>query len=986
MEAAEIQNVCRLCPSTELQNDDSLINVFDNNMEKNMMEVILVTTGIQISECDIISKKICKNCYDNVLNVNNIREAAYKQDQNLKKKCHQYLSKEGIRLPNSCITIRKEYCEEAPQENKALVVHSPLADIGPKHLNQLQCDEEPSFPIPTGMTENIDLKQSQLNKELSNNSSKRSRISEGLHSSIISVYRQYPTFKLPGKCLNQNLAPVVSLVMGEVESHFQRNNLDMRDYIAKPKLCAPLSRRSGVKQVAKKRTAVPVKKTTPAKKLNAFPKLEDTDNLLNKSALAYSQCIPDTNSSDRYIADSSNTINTTAESFSDMTKRVKNCYKTKTPIVQRQQKMRFSKLKSLCNSLKVTVKKSTKLSKWKSFSTGSETSKLTAESAELIIAGPYQEQSGSCLNSSSRYDLAQEMSDEYDTPMSTKKSNPNSNKLSKRKLLIKSTVSREKQEILQTNVSDSRSSCLEYETGSLNRDKSKVGKEAAQHNPFHVQSISVKQLESNSISVIGEPSTTSTSKPEFIQSLGLTPALGSVDVFVCKICDSQHNDAGALSKHMTRHRTCPFCKLKFKYGENKQFHMENTCVVGKVVQSLSPVEVLETNTNRKLQTKSGDAFKRLSNRLMDVDNVIILTDDDEVEIISDDDSQESQVTDDYLEPPDSTSIVRPIIRICNNTILDTLGNKLTQKKFVSKLIAAVRRASISIEQQGSQTESVLQHSPVIIKNQSCLLRNLNAELFFYKIPVTVKNGNFKVSFSTEVNRKTYDTSAEWTSLPLTNKLTLKAAQDISIMNTTYPLTFLTSQVQSSQLSVSSIQLMTGAPTMSIFLPNPQSFLPSTSVSIQPSLNNTVPHTQTINNTFFSPIQTTPLLQNYTLSMTPLPIINNQVSVQASNSTDLGSNTVSNSTGKLSTKRKTVKASSNMTTSSTNNCSEQSSSKGKKTRGKKTPVECKKVKNKKAKRRKESKKRLQSTKVKTRKMSVESTRSSKLRVKNLWELK
>ncbi|KAH1007802.1 hypothetical protein HUJ04_004995 [Dendroctonus ponderosae] len=47
MEAAEIQNVCRLCPSTELQNDDSLINVFDNNMEKNMMEVILVTTGIQ---------------------------------------------------------------------------------------------------------------------------------------------------------------------------------------------------------------------------------------------------------------------------------------------------------------------------------------------------------------------------------------------------------------------------------------------------------------------------------------------------------------------------------------------------------------------------------------------------------------------------------------------------------------------------------------------------------------------------------------------------------------------------------------------------------------------------------------------------------------------------------------------------------------------------------------------------------------------------
>lgn len=49
MEAAEIQNVCRLCPSDHFQNGDSLINVFDNNMEKNLMEVILVTTGIQVS-------------------------------------------------------------------------------------------------------------------------------------------------------------------------------------------------------------------------------------------------------------------------------------------------------------------------------------------------------------------------------------------------------------------------------------------------------------------------------------------------------------------------------------------------------------------------------------------------------------------------------------------------------------------------------------------------------------------------------------------------------------------------------------------------------------------------------------------------------------------------------------------------------------------------------------------------------------------------
>lgn len=896
----------------------------------------------------------------------------------LQKKCHQYLSKEGIRLPNSCITIRKDYYDEVAQESKALVVNSPLVEIGPKRLNLLQCDGETSFS--NGATENIDLKQSPTNQKLFTNSTKRSRFSAGLHQSIINVYRQYPTFKLPGKCLNLNLAPVVSLVMGEVESHFQRMHLDMRDYITRPKFYAPLSKRPRVKQVARKRTAVPVKTTFSAKNLDAFPKLENADNFLDKSSLSYSERNPDTNSFDRYSTDSTSTR--TAESMSNMPKRVRNCYKAKTPIVQRQQKMRFSKLKSLCNSLSVPAKKSVKLSKSKSFSPCSEPAKLTGEASEVIIAGPCQWQSGSSLNRSSTDELAHERSLENDNPISTKKSNLKTNKLFKGQLSITNKASRNSTEILKKTVSDSRSACLVYETVAVNRDNSEECTEVVQHKPA-IKS-NAKRPETNAIS---EPSAESTSKPEFIQSLGLTPALGSSEIFVCKICDTQHNDADALSKHMARHRTCPFCKLKFKYGENKQFHMENTCVVAKVVQSLSPIAVQETDSIRKLQAKSSDALKSVSSRLGDVEKVIVLTDDDEVEIISDDDSQELQAPDDYLEPTESTSIVRPIIRICNNTILDTLGGKLTQKKFVTKLLAAVKRASVSWEQQGTQTESAVHHNPMIIKNQSCLLKNLNGELFFHMIPITIRNGNFKVSFSTECDTKTYDTSAEWTSLPLINTLTLKAAQDISIMNTTYPLTFLTSQVQSSQLSVSSIQLMTGAPTMSIFLPNPQSFLPSTSVSIQPSLNNTVPHTQTINNTFFSPIQTTPLLQNYTLSMTPLPMINNQVHVPTSNSADQGSNTVSNSIVKLSTKHKKVKDSYNITAGSSNSCSEQSTSRGKKSRGNKQhSIQNTKNKNKKSKRKKQSKKRLQGYKVKSGKMSVESSRSSKLRVKNLWELK
>lgn len=49
MEASEVQNVCRLCPETGA--NQPLLNVFDQKFaeENNMKDVILVTTGIEVS-------------------------------------------------------------------------------------------------------------------------------------------------------------------------------------------------------------------------------------------------------------------------------------------------------------------------------------------------------------------------------------------------------------------------------------------------------------------------------------------------------------------------------------------------------------------------------------------------------------------------------------------------------------------------------------------------------------------------------------------------------------------------------------------------------------------------------------------------------------------------------------------------------------------------------------------------------------------------
>ena len=50
MDGAELNNVCRLCPSSG--GGEDLLNVFDERLsvKNNMKEVILVTTGIEVSK------------------------------------------------------------------------------------------------------------------------------------------------------------------------------------------------------------------------------------------------------------------------------------------------------------------------------------------------------------------------------------------------------------------------------------------------------------------------------------------------------------------------------------------------------------------------------------------------------------------------------------------------------------------------------------------------------------------------------------------------------------------------------------------------------------------------------------------------------------------------------------------------------------------------------------------------------------------------
>lgn len=643
----------------------------------------------------------------------------YKLKYFLQQKCQLYLSDKGLRLANTRIIIKKK--------------------------------EQPPPPQPTS-SELFDmlLKTSNINRRVAYRDKCRKN-NKGVHPSIIDIYKNNPTFKLPKKCLHRDVAPTVSLGMDQVESYFRTRKLDMYKYIYKPSA-------SKIRQVARKRTSV------------RFKAAKDV------------------------------------------------------------------KIVSSVDEIKESI-----LKDWD--------------------------------------DVGDDM------------------------LKVSHVVS--------------------LDAGPIKTDDSVAS------------------------------SSTSTSKPAFIESLGLTPSTSLAkfpSILICKICNTAQNNVASLKKHHSRHRVCEFCKIKLKSVEKKNNHVEQ-CEVKKILESPAPFVYLDkVERDLSIRKRYRESFVEFNSipglEKPPTSKVIVIEDDEETATESSNDVIEVKTKGAItLVAPTSSSVVRPVIGICNDTVLEKLlpTELTTDQKVVKNIVSMVSK--LCRLETGVQTE--LENHPPIIKDGICTLKNFKSNLLSYSVPVKISYGNYNVSYISSETDQIKDKSGLWNNLQLVEKRIKKPPKaELSLMNTTYPLTF----VQSSQLSVSSIQLMTTTPTMSIFLPNHSAILQGAGLSLQPS--------QTINNAIFNPlgnasIQTTPILQNYTLSMGPLPVISNPSECMAASSSKTSPNVADPKAG-----------------CSTEGQSEASGSSSRRVLKAET---------------RKSRSKRPFIKVKIGKMP-KSSRRSKLRVKNIWELK
>ncbi|CAH0551965.1 unnamed protein product [Brassicogethes aeneus] len=147
-------DLCRLC-----LNEEDLVCIFDERIQEphNMKEIIFTTTGVEINETDSISKSACSRCLQITIKMFKFRTTALKNDQELRDKAALVCNVEVKE-------VKKE--NESPEK-------SPGKNVPPK--------PKPGPKKPT------------------------------IHPSVSKLFGENSLLKLPAACLNNNIAPVVTV-------------------------------------------------------------------------------------------------------------------------------------------------------------------------------------------------------------------------------------------------------------------------------------------------------------------------------------------------------------------------------------------------------------------------------------------------------------------------------------------------------------------------------------------------------------------------------------------------------------------------------------------------------------------------------------------------------------------------------------------------------------------------------------------------------
>ncbi|CAG9839430.1 unnamed protein product [Diabrotica balteata] len=170
-----------------------------------MKELIFLTTGVEILEKDVVSRKICTACSQVVIKMHEFRERSIKTDKYLKEKCIQRLKATEMKIPNTNVTItttkqlRTETLDDSYHNNHNL------------YQNELN---------------EVDGSKKDENDTYSHNLNIPKKVK--VHESVSELFKRHPNLKLRTDVLSFDVNPCISLELDAVEKYCSDNNINLK--------------------------------------------------------------------------------------------------------------------------------------------------------------------------------------------------------------------------------------------------------------------------------------------------------------------------------------------------------------------------------------------------------------------------------------------------------------------------------------------------------------------------------------------------------------------------------------------------------------------------------------------------------------------------------------------------------------------------------------------------------------------------------------
>ncbi|XP_060526323.1 uncharacterized protein LOC132701967 isoform X2 [Cylas formicarius] len=280
-----------------------------------------------------------------------------------------------------------------------------------------------------------------------------------------------------------------------------------------------------------------------------------------------------------------------------------------------------------------------------------------------------------------------------------------------------------------------------------------------------------------------------------------TLSLKSRALFVCNLCSSVQYSASELKWHSMKHMVCQFCKSKFKSIEAKEAHIKHDCEMKKMMNSGPVVKLEKVDLVLEVRQKYQNSFvgfklipgldiRPVEEVILPESNMISASEEGDVIVLSDDDESQpamEQINRDPLSgiateesrnvapvydnnlTYSTVSVVKPDVRIKNNSVLNKMDHGLSDVQFIKELLSAVAPEK-QFADKVAETD-LPSSKDIAIKANECFgeLKSLKEHLRVFKVPITMKNGPFNVAYRYKRQHKPPRNLQVWTNLLLTQE-------------------------------------------------------------------------------------------------------------------------------------------------------------------------------------------------------------------------